>query len=77
MMTSSQTARRLGLTMLGMAGTVGWTGQQARPERPDTQGMRPALGIRLATDEALKLAVQFGVRDVIIYGGPVPGSFPG
>ena len=39
--------------------------------------MRPALGIRFATDEVLRLAVQFGVRDVVIYGGPGSGFVPG
>jgi mannonate dehydratase len=39
--------------------------------------MRPALGIRFATDEVLKLAEQVGVRDVVIYGGPASGFVPG
>ena len=42
-----------------------------------TDRMRPALGIRFATDEVLKLAVQFGVGDVVIYGGPASGFVPG
>jgi len=42
-----------------------------------SQQLRPALGIRLATDEVLTLAVQFGVRDVVIYGGPASGFIPG
>jgi mannonate dehydratase len=39
--------------------------------------MRAGLGIRFATDEVLKLAVQFGVRDIVIYGGPASGFVPG
>src|SRR4051794_8356151 len=39
--------------------------------------MRAGLGIRFADDEVLKLAVQVGVRDVVIYGGPGSGFVPG
>ncbi|HYZ87196.1 MAG TPA: mannonate dehydratase [Bryobacteraceae bacterium] len=42
-----------------------------------TDQIRPALGIRVVTDEVLKLAVQLGVRDVVIYGGPASGFVPG
>jgi mannonate dehydratase len=42
-----------------------------------TDQIRPALGIRLVSDEVLKLAVQMGVRDVVIYGGPASGFVPG
>jgi mannonate dehydratase len=45
--------------------------------QPTADNMRPALGIRFATDEVLRLAVQFGVRDVVIYGGPASGFVPG
>jgi mannonate dehydratase len=40
-------------------------------------GMRSAWGIRNATDEALKLAAQLGIRDIIISGGPGATNVPG
>lgn len=39
--------------------------------------MRAAWGIRDASDEVLRLAVQLGVRDVVIYGGPGATNIPG
>ena len=41
------------------------------------QPMRPAWGINNLTDEVLKLAVQMGVRDVVLYGGPGARTVPG
>jgi mannonate dehydratase len=40
-------------------------------------GMRSAWGIRVLGDEVLKLAVQLGVRDVVVYGGPGAANVPG
>jgi len=61
------------LGVLGLVAVVpGQPSQQAGTDR-----IRPALGIRVVTDEVLKLAVQMGVRDVVIYGGPVSGFVPG
>ena len=54
---------------------------QQKPEEsartPEPAGMHPAWAIRLATDEVLKLAAQFGVRDIIVYGGPGAATLPG
>ncbi len=47
-------------------------GQQAPAAR-----MRSGWGIRNATDEVLKLAAQFGIRDIIIAGGPGATNVPG
>jgi mannonate dehydratase len=44
---------------------------------PEPAGMRPAWAIRVATGEVLKLAAQFGVRDIIVYGGPGAATEPG
>lgn len=64
---------RPALLLVGSALAFSAFGQSpAAPEQ-----MRPALGIRFVTDEVLKLAVQFGVRDVVIYGGPASGFVPG
>jgi mannonate dehydratase len=39
--------------------------------------MRSAWAVRDATDEVLKLAVQFGIKDIVIYGGPGSMNVPG
>ncbi len=39
--------------------------------------MRAAWGLSVPTDEVLKLAVQLGVRDVIVSGGPGSKTLPG
>jgi len=44
---------------------------------PADLGMRPAWGVRDASDEVLRLAVQLGVRDIVIYGGPAAKNVPG
>lgn len=44
---------------------------------PANLQMRPAWGIRDASDEVLRLAVQLGVKDVVIYGGPGAKNVPG
>jgi mannonate dehydratase len=55
----------------------------ASPPLPDTkQGsqpteMRAAWGINVIDDDVCKLAVQMGVRDVVLYGGPGAKNLPG
>ncbi len=56
--------------LYSIVAVVGWS------QSPSPQ-MRAGLGIRFADDEVLKLAVQVGVRDVVIYGGPGSGFVPG
>lgn len=41
------------------------------------KGMRPAWGVRNATDEVLTLAAQLGIHDIIISGGPGADNVPG
>ena len=62
-------ARECGL-LCSIVAVCGWS------QSPSPQ-MRAGLGIRFADDEVLKLAVQVGVRDVVIYGGPGSGFVPG
>jgi mannonate dehydratase len=40
-------------------------------------GMRAGWGITELTDEVVQTAKQLGVRDIVIYGGPASGRFPG
>jgi hypothetical protein len=40
-------------------------------------GMRAAWGINVVDDDVCKLAVQMGVRDVVLYGGPGAKNLPG
>lgn len=49
----------------------------ATPAAEPPQPMRAAWAIREATDEVLKLAVQLGVRDIVLYGGPGARNLPG
>jgi mannonate dehydratase len=44
-------------------------------DAPD--GMRAGWGITVLADDVLKLAVQMGVRDVVLYGGPGAKTVPG
>src|SRR3954447_8611949 len=46
-------------------------------QSPSPLQMRAGIGIRFADDEVLKLSVQAGARDVVIYGGPGSGFVPG
>jgi len=48
-------------------------------EKQGTQpvGMRVAWGITVVDDDVSKLAVQMGVRDVVLYGGPGAKNLPG
>ena len=39
--------------------------------------MRAAWAVRETTEEVLKLAVQLGVRDIVLYGGPGARNVPG
>ena len=39
--------------------------------------MRAAWGINVVDDDVCKLAVQMGVRDVVLYGGPGAKNLPG
>lgn len=46
-------------------------------QKQASDDLRAGLGIRVASDEVLSVAVQLGVRDVVIYGGPGSGNVPG
>jgi hypothetical protein len=50
-------------------------GSQTQKQAPEN--LRTGLGISVASDEVLRVAVQLGVRDVVIYGGPGSGKVPG
>jgi mannonate dehydratase len=40
-------------------------------------GMRAAWGLTIIDDDVCKLAVQMGVRDIVLYGGPGAKNLPG
>ena len=48
-----------------------------RGAAPHPAGMRAGWGITVADEDVLKLAVQLGVRDIVIYGGPGARTLPG
>jgi mannonate dehydratase len=51
--------------------------QSSNPGANRAAGMRAGWGINDLTDDVLKLAVQMGVHDIVLYGGPGNKNVPG
>ena len=64
-----------GITVAQNAGRSSGPGSQTQKQAPEN--LRTGLGISVASDEVLRVAVQLGVCDVVIYGGPGSGKVPG
>jgi mannonate dehydratase len=66
-----------GFTGIASLNLIPGLGSGDEPGKKPEPRMRPAWAIRVATDEALTLARQLGIRDLIIYGGPGVKNLPG
>jgi mannonate dehydratase len=64
-----------GITVAQNAGRT--SGPGSPTQKQASENLRTGLGISVASDEVLRVAVQLGVRDVVIYGGPGSGKVPG
>jgi mannonate dehydratase len=63
----------VGLLLLVLSSPIWSQGERNAPPA----GMRAAWGINVVDDDVCKLAVQMGVRDVVLYGGPGAKNLPG
>jgi mannonate dehydratase len=70
---SGSSKMTVGLLLLVLSSPIWSQGERNAPPA----GMRAAWGINVVDDDVCKLAVQMGVRDVVLYGGPGAKNLPG